>query len=250
MDRTYRIGEVARGFGISVRTLHHYDERGQLVPLARSEAGYRLYTDDDLARLVEILALRALGLRLDRILALLDEPSADPERALRVQRLAIRRRMADLEALDGAIGAALERHAATGSWTWTLEMTFPSRRSRVVEELEAIVETYYTAEDLAAFERLAEEAGPGEVAAVERAWAELIPLVRAARASGVDPASAEAQALGERWRTLTDRTFRGKTGLREAVGAAYQAGAFAGDPALPNQDDFAFIAAVEARRGR
>jgi DNA-binding transcriptional MerR regulator len=52
MSRTRRVGEVARLFGVSVRTLHHYDERGLLVPSARSDSGYRLYTDDDLARLV------------------------------------------------------------------------------------------------------------------------------------------------------------------------------------------------------
>jgi DNA-binding transcriptional MerR regulator len=249
MGRTYRVGEVARRFGLTVRALHHYDERGLLVPSARSAAGYRLYGEDDLARLVEILALRALGLPLDRIAALLDRPGANPERALRVQRLAIRRQMADLAALDNAIGAALERHEATGEWAWEPELTTPLRPPRVTAALEEIVEKYYTAEDLAAFERLAAEAGPDEIAAVERAWAELIPLVRQARQAGLDPASAEAQALGARWQALVDRTFRGETALRGAVGAAYQAGAFASDPSLPDQDDFAFIAAVEAARG-
>jgi hypothetical protein len=107
------------------------------------------------------------------------------------------------------------------------------------------MDKHYTAEDLAAFERLAQEAGPEEIAAVERAWAELIPQVRAARERGLDPASAEAQALGERWRALRKRTFRGETALQEAVRAAYAAGAFGDNPAVPSQDDGAFIAAVE-----
>jgi DNA-binding transcriptional MerR regulator len=247
MGRSYRVGEVACLFDVSVRTLHHYDERGLLVPSARSETEYRLYSEADLTRLAEILALRALGLRLDRIATLLDRPQADPERALRLRRLAVRRQMADLEAQDAAIGKALARRARSGEWSW--ETAPPSRVSRPLDqELEEIMEKQFTTEQLAAFERLGQEVGQEEIAAVERAWAELLPEVRAARTGRIDPAGSEAQALGRRWRELVDRSFRGETALRDAVGAAYQAGVFAGDPALPNDDDFDFITAVEEAR--
>ena len=251
MGRTRRVGEVARLLGVSVRTLHHYDERGLLVSSARSASGYRLYTDDDLARLVEILALRALGLRLERIGALL-ERGADPERALRLRRFALRRQIADLEALDAVIGEAIARQAVSGDWVWdgAAAIAPPSapRPGMSDDELEEIMEQYYSAEQLEAFERLAAETGAEEIAAVQEAWTALIPEVRAARAVGIDPADPAAQALGQRWRALVDRTFRGQTELREAVGAAYQAGAFAADPSLPTAEDFAFIAAVEAAR--
>ena len=52
---TQTIGAVARLAGISIRTLHHYDEIGLLAPGGRSEAGYRLYEDTDLERLQQIL---------------------------------------------------------------------------------------------------------------------------------------------------------------------------------------------------
>ena len=61
------VGEVARIFGISVRTLHHYDEVGLLVPQARSLAGYRLYSAADLERLATIVTYRRLGMPLDAI---------------------------------------------------------------------------------------------------------------------------------------------------------------------------------------
>jgi DNA-binding transcriptional MerR regulator len=235
-------------FGVSVRTLHHYDERGLLVPNQRSEAGYRVYGEDDLSRLAEILALRGLGLPLAHIQSLLDRPDADPERALRVRRMALRRQIADLEALDAAIAAALERQRSSGTWSWELHREQPSLPRMSEEELEELMEKYYTAEHLEAFERLGQEAGPEEIAEVERAWAELIPAVRAARDAGIEPADSKAQDLGRRWRELVERTFRRQTELRDAVGAAYQAGAFASEPSLPDQDDFAFIAAVEAAR--
>lgn len=67
----YPIGEVARRTGITVRTLHHYDELGLLVP-DRSETGQRLYAAADLDRLAAILTYRALGIGLARIAQLLE----------------------------------------------------------------------------------------------------------------------------------------------------------------------------------
>jgi DNA-binding transcriptional MerR regulator len=63
--RQLRVGEVAKATGLTVRALHHYDDIGLLVPSARSEAGYRLYSDGDVARLYRILALRAVGFTLE-----------------------------------------------------------------------------------------------------------------------------------------------------------------------------------------
>jgi DNA-binding transcriptional MerR regulator len=56
----HTVGEVARLAGVSVRTLHHYDEVGLLPPSGRSEAGYRLYSPTDLERLRQILFYREL----------------------------------------------------------------------------------------------------------------------------------------------------------------------------------------------
>ncbi len=88
----YSVGEVAAMSGISIRTLHHYDEIGVLVPNSRTAAGHRRYCDDDLARLRRILYYRALDFPLDRIAALLDDP--DPGTHLRRQHRLLRQRQA------------------------------------------------------------------------------------------------------------------------------------------------------------
>ena len=49
------IGQVAESFGVTVRTLHHYDAIGLVAASARTRAGYRLYDDDDLARLATVV---------------------------------------------------------------------------------------------------------------------------------------------------------------------------------------------------
>jgi MerR family transcriptional regulator, thiopeptide resistance regulator len=67
------VGEVSARAGVTVRTLHHYDERGLLSPTARTDSGYRLHSERELERLQEILGWRALGFSLDQIGELLDD---------------------------------------------------------------------------------------------------------------------------------------------------------------------------------
>lgn len=62
-----QIGDLAKRTGLTIRTLHHYDNIGLLQPTARTEAGYRLYSRKDIARLHQILALRTLGMPLTKI---------------------------------------------------------------------------------------------------------------------------------------------------------------------------------------
>jgi DNA-binding transcriptional MerR regulator len=97
-ERTYRVGEVSDLAGVSVRTLHHYDELGLLAPSSRSAAGHRVYTDRDLERLQRILTYRTLELPLEDIAALLDG-DADPLDQLRLQHEALTARRDHLDAL-------------------------------------------------------------------------------------------------------------------------------------------------------
>ena len=93
--------------GVSVRTLHHYDSIGLLVPRIRTDAGYRLYTDADLLRLQQILIGRELGLSLEEIRRSLDDPGFDRRIALIDQRARLRERVQQTEAMIRAIDAAL-----------------------------------------------------------------------------------------------------------------------------------------------
>ncbi|MDH6195353.1 DNA-binding transcriptional MerR regulator [Mycobacterium frederiksbergense] len=79
------VGAVAALTGISVRTLHHYDHIGLVVPSVRTAAGYRNYTDTDIERLHLVLVYRSVGLALDEIRSLLDDAGADVLAHLRRQ---------------------------------------------------------------------------------------------------------------------------------------------------------------------
>ena len=105
--RTYQVKDVARLAGVSIRTLHHYDAIGLLVPGGRTTAGYRLYTHADLLRLQQILIGRELGLSLEDIRRSLDDPRYDRKRTLLEQRERLRERARQTAAMIRAIDAAL-----------------------------------------------------------------------------------------------------------------------------------------------
>src|SRR5260370_11673481 len=79
-----KVGELARRTGLTVRTLHHYDEIGLLKPSLHSEAGYRLYTAADVARLQQVLSLRQLGFALEEVRDCLDRPCFSPLEVIRL----------------------------------------------------------------------------------------------------------------------------------------------------------------------
>ncbi|WBO64716.1 MerR family transcriptional regulator [Streptomyces camelliae] len=105
---SYSVGQVAGFAGITVRTLHHYDEIGLLVPGERTHAGHRRYTDADLDRLQQILFYRELGFPLDEVAALLDDPAVDPGAHLRRQHDLLTARIEKLQKMAAAVEHAME----------------------------------------------------------------------------------------------------------------------------------------------
>jgi len=91
VERT--IGQVAALAGVTVRTLHHYDQVGLLRPHGRSTGGYRVYDDGDLERLHRVLAYRELGFSLEQVADILDDPQADTGSHLRRQHALVRQRI-------------------------------------------------------------------------------------------------------------------------------------------------------------
>ncbi|WOX22946.1 MerR family transcriptional regulator [Streptomyces solicathayae] len=105
---SFSVGQVAGFAGVTVRTLHHYDEIGLLSPSARSHAGHRRYDEGDLDRLQQVLFYRELGFPLDQVAVLLDDPEADPQEHLRRQHELLSARIAELKKMAEAVEHAME----------------------------------------------------------------------------------------------------------------------------------------------
>lgn len=116
-DGGLTVGEVARRVGVSVRTLHHFDDIGLVVPQARSWAGYRLYSRADIARLQRVLVYRELGFALARIRELIDDPDVDERAHLASQRELLAARIARLQQMVCAVDTMMGAHDMTKSTT-------------------------------------------------------------------------------------------------------------------------------------
>src|SRR5437868_7723584 len=79
-----KVGELARRTGLTIRTLHHYDEIGLLKPSLHTESGHRLYTAGDIARLQQVISLRQLGFSLEEVQGCLNRPEFAPLEVIRL----------------------------------------------------------------------------------------------------------------------------------------------------------------------
>ncbi|UQU63881.1 MerR family transcriptional regulator [Couchioplanes caeruleus] len=180
-ETTWGVGELAGATGLTVRTLHHYDEIGLVRPSRRSSAGHRRYTAGDVRRLHRVLALRGFGFALGEIGALLDEGADGPDarELLRRQLDQVVDRITRAQDLRRRIEAVLGRFEAAGEASAAVLV-------RLIEGMTAVEHTY-TPEELermaAKRREMAERLGPEELAAMaERrraAWESMTPQQQA-----------------------------------------------------------------------
>ena len=202
----YRVSEFAQKTGVTVRTLHHYDRLGLLRPSGRTQAGHRLYGDSDFARLQQIVTLKFIGLPLRQIKELLEGGELDLESTLRLQRRLLQEKRRHVEAAIQAIEEA-ELSLQSGS---APELAALKKIIEVMERQNSMEWTkkYYSEEAQAKIAERGREWTPEMQATVEQKWKALISDVETAIAAKLDPASAKAKELANRWQEL----IRGVTG--------------------------------------
>lgn len=193
-----KVGELARRSGLTVRTLHHYDSIGLLQPSSRSGSGYRLYDDQDVARLHGIQALRGMGLTLAEIASLLDARHGTPLPALIARQIA-------------AIDEQIERSQQLRSKLTLMHSLLATGGQPGLDDwlsglsLMNACTQYFSADEI---QRLFED-----WARTEAEWPALVAEVKAAMQAGVPIDALELQPLARRWMDLTMRWMRGDTHL-------------------------------------
>lgn len=212
--RYWKVGELARATGLTVRALHHYDAIGLLTPSHRTAAGYRQYGEHDLTRLQRILSLRQLGLSLEEVRECLARPELSLERVLRLHIERLRKRIREqcrlcerLEAtavrLEGAEGVSAD------------EILDIIRRTTMIER-------HFTPEQLERLEERRLALGDEHIRAVEEEWPRLIAAMRAKLDAGVAPEDEEVQRLAARWAELVAEFSGGDPGLERSVARMYR----------------------------
>lgn len=200
------VSQVAGIAGVSVRALHHYDEIGLLRPSGRSSAGYRLYSDADLARLQQVLCFRALELPLEEIARIMTDPDYDVGAALRVQRQMLGEKAVRLQALVDAVDAAIAR----------LESEEPMQESEMKKMFDGFDPAQYEAEaeqrwgDTDAYKeskRRAARYTKADWQEIKREGEAIFAALAAVMAAGKPPDDPEATAAAEAHRQHIERWF-------------------------------------------
>jgi len=202
-----KVGELAKRSGLTVRTLHHFDEIGLLQPSARSEAGYRLYSRDDVARLHGIQALRHLGLPLKEIGSMLaGDGSALPTIVARQIR-ALEHEITQATELRDRLALMMERFSAgaqpeMADWLASLEMMATYARYFSADEIKRIL---------------------GNWSRVEAEWPALEAEARQMMARGVLATDLAMQPVAHQWMSLIHHWLDGDFSLIERWGTMYKA---------------------------
>jgi DNA-binding transcriptional MerR regulator len=207
------IGDIAKSSGLTVRTLHHWDAFGLLVPAERSAAGYRRYGSDEVARLYRILALRRLGLSLEEIAEVLDREGPDLAGAVRAHLARVEEELAVQERLRGRLARLLE--ALDGDAEPSLD--------QLIDTIEVMTmhERYYTPEQLEQLSRRADALGEDGMRKAEQDWADLLAEVEAERVKATDPGDPRMQELAGRWVALIEQFTGGDQEIAASMKRMY-----------------------------
>lgn len=210
----WRVGELAKQTGVSVRTLHWYEEIGLLEPSQRTEAGHRLYAAEDVGRLQQIRSLRQLGFTLDEIRECLGNPQFSPRRVIALH----------LTRLDEEIELQKRLRARLEAIASHYDRSEHVSADEFIQAIEAMTmfDKYFTTDQLEELKKRREQFSDEEIKAVENEWPELIAKVRAEMAKQSDPASPAVQALAKRWMELVHAFSGGNREIEKGVMTMYK----------------------------
>jgi DNA-binding transcriptional MerR regulator len=209
------IGALAKRSGLTVRTLHHYDQIGLLRPSGRTEGGYRLYAESDILRLERIVLLRSLGMPLTDIAVALESNAGTILSLLERQAAEMQSRIEEATKLRARLGGTIAQLRAHDYQSTDDALTL----------IDAVLtfERYFDEEQRNALRERGAQLGPERIREVEARWPELIADVRREMSSGTAPDHPRVLALAEEWQGLLDEFTNGRWDIASSAGRMMKA---------------------------
>lgn len=206
MSSLMKIGELAKQTGLSIRTLHYYDEVELLSPSHRTDVGHRLYSEQDIIRLQRILSLRQLGFSLAEIRECLASPDYALPKVIDLHCARVREQMALLRTL-------LKRLSAIAN---ELQTTQSVAVENLIEAMETITmsEQYFTPEQQAILEARFQES--------EAEWQEMINLAHSEMRQDSGFSTVKMQAVASYWQRMMKSLIGGDAQMYESFMKIYQ----------------------------
>lgn len=210
------VNEVSKIAGVSVRTLHYYDEIGLLVPAAETESGYRQYDEANLERLRHIMFFRELEFSLSEIAAILDSPNFDRSQALFEQEQLLRLRVERLQKLiELAHNTRMKEE---------IGLDFKAFDTKKIEEYtEKAKEKWGETAAYKEFEEKQQNRSVKDTAMISEGLMAI--FAEFGKIKDTAPSSKEAQALVEKLRGyITENFYECKKEILSSLGMMYSAG--------------------------
>lgn len=214
-----RVGELAKRTGISVRTLHHYDDVGLVSPSHRTVSGHRLYGREEVVRLQQVLSLRQLGFPLEEIRELLSRPDFDAQRLVLDHIARLRQRIAAEQELCARLEAVAAHYTSASADEFIQAI-----------EVMTMFDKYYTKEQLDTLAKRREMFGEEKMREFQEEWPRLIASVKEEMQRGTDPSDPKVQALARRWMELIEAFTGGDPGIAQSLKNFYR-----GEPQFAQQ---------------
>ncbi|MFH8346148.1 MerR family transcriptional regulator [Streptomyces sp. NPDC018045] len=218
---TWKVGRLAEASGLTVRTLHHWDTIGLLSPSRRTPGGHREYTEDDAARLYQVLALRGLGLGLETIAVCLDS-GVDPLRLVRDHLAGVEESLAALEVLRGRLRRLAESLSADTAPGAPDLLAALEAIGRTGPSADRTLRRHLDADQLQVLAARGAALGPAAHYLLEVEWPELYRRAERLRTAGVPATDRRVRRLVARMDELGVLFSGGDTGVSAGVRAAWR----------------------------
>lgn len=216
-EAVYTVRKLSRLTGITVRTLHYYDEIGLLKPTSIGGNGYRYYGEDALVRLQQILFFREMDLGLQPIREILDAPGFDQAEALKAHRSALQARIGRLKALVQTIDATLE-HLEEGTTMSSQDMFAgfsEEQQAAYAREAEELYDPELVRESNRRWASYSQDEKQAVMQEMGQVYTDLAAL------SGRDPADPAVQAVMARWHQSIRRFYEPAPEVLRGLGELY-----------------------------
>lgn len=199
-----------------MRTLRYYDRVGLLSPSARTEAGHRQYTNVDLARLQQILALKFLGFSLDEISCCLRVSPPSMRSALQLQRAMLKERRSEIDQILATIDYT-ESALQDGCENWQSIVQL----IRMFQMTQDFSKKFYTEEQRQRIAEWGQNWTEEDQKVASQRWEAAIAELKRLVAAQEDPAGPAAQALAREWYDLVQSFTHGDKGIERGLANMY-----------------------------
>lgn len=219
-EKTYSVGELARLAGISIRTLHHYDQIGLLQPGERDpENDYRIYRFSDLLRLQQILFFRELDFPLKEIMRILDDPGMDRIELLEQHYHHLGLRIERLQKLQTTIEKTIQKLHKEDNMSLTDQELYEGFDKETIERYKKEVKEKYDPQMVELADRNVRKLSKTEWAAIQQEGGAI--AMGMAKLMDRDPQDPDVQALAARQHAWIEQFYPVSAEMFRGLGLLY-----------------------------